>query len=95
MSVTKADIADRILKDKLASARTEAAEYVDVIFAIMKETLGAGEDLKLTRFGNFMIVNKRARNGRDPQTGEEIVITARRIVTFKASLALRAEMNEK
>jgi integration host factor subunit alpha len=60
----------------------------------MKSTLERGEKLKISGFGNFTPRNKRARRGRNPKTGQEIEITARRVVTFKASPLLKAKMNQ-
>jgi integration host factor subunit alpha len=85
MTLTKADITGQLCDHLPASSRAEAAEYVDVIFAVLKETLGQGENLKRTGFRSFMVVNKRERNGRDPQTDAPLVVTARRIVRFKPS----------
>jgi len=68
------------------------ASRIEVI-AIMKETLENGETLKILGFGSFIVNQKVARRGRNPQTGETITISARRVVTFKASDILRAAIN--
>jgi len=74
-------------------SRREAAKHVDDLFALMKEVLGGGEKLKVSGFGKFDLRDKHARPGRNPQTGENIEISGRRVVTFKASLMLRGRLN--
>ena len=71
----------------------EADELVELVFETMKETLGRGEKIKLSGFGNLVLRDKRDRRGRDPQTGEPIVITARRVVLFKESRVLKLALN--
>ncbi|MEO8179617.1 MAG: integration host factor subunit alpha, partial [Deltaproteobacteria bacterium] len=70
------------------------ADIVDLVFEMMKETLGRGEKIKISGFGNFVLRDKRQRQGRNPQTGEPIVITARRVLNFKASQLLKQALNE-
>jgi nucleoid DNA-binding protein len=67
---------------------------VDLVFETMKETLGRGEKIKISGFGNFVLRDKRQRQGRNPQTGDPIVITARRVLNFKASQLLKHALNE-
>jgi integration host factor subunit alpha len=67
---------------------------VDLVFETMKETLGRGEKIKISGFGNFVLRDKRQRQGRNPQTGEPIVITERRVLNFKASQLLKQALNE-
>ena len=62
---------------------------VDLVFEMMKETLGRGEKIKISGFGNFVLRDKRQRPGRNPQTGEPIKISERRVLTFKASQILK------
>ncbi len=91
--MTKADIIERIYGVFEDISRKEAAEYVDAMFEVIKKSLERGEQVKVSGFGNFVISTKRARPGRNPQTGEEILITARRVLTFKPSQVLKAALN--
>jgi integration host factor subunit alpha len=90
--MTKADLVETIY-EKIGFSRKESAEIVDLVFDLMKETLENGEKIKISGFGNFMIRQKRSRKGRNPQTGSEIQITARRVLTFKPSQVLRKALN--
>ena len=67
---------------------------VEAVFALMKNTLESGEDLKISGFGSFTVKKKADRRGRNPQTGESITIEARRILTFKPSGVLKAQINK-
>ena len=90
--MTKADIAERIsLGTELT--RKDSADLMETVFSIMKDTLEAGEKLKITAFGNFEVKEKSTRRGRNPQTGEELTIAARKILTFKPSNMLKDAMN--
>ena len=71
----------------------EAADLVELVFDTLKGTLAQGQKIKISGFGNFVVREKRARVGRNPQTGESIEITARRVLTFRPSQVLRAEVN--
>ena len=90
--MTKADIVDVVCGENGFSKR-ESAEIVENMLDIIKETLGNGENVKLSGFGVFNIQNKKARRGRNPQTGEEMTISARRVLSFKISDVLRDELN--
>jgi integration host factor subunit alpha len=70
-------------------------EIVEQVFEMLKETLESGEKIKIAGFGNFIVRQKSARRGRNPQTNEEMAITARRILTFKPSALLKQTINEK
>ena len=70
-----------------------AAEIVETVFNTIKETLENGEKIKISGFGNFVVREKKARIGRNPQTGEEITISARRVLTFKPSQVLKNALN--
>lgn len=74
-------------------SKREATEVVESFFSIIKETLAKGETIKIAGFGNFVVRDKNQRVGRNPQTGEEITIAARRVVTFKASDLLKQKLN--
>jgi len=93
MTMTKADIVE-IIHQKIGFGRKESTEIVEQVFGIMKETLESGEKIKISGFGNFNIRAKRPRKGRNPQTGEEMVISGRRVVTFKPSPVLRKALNK-
>lgn len=90
--MTKADIIDSVY-DKIGGSKKEAAEIVESVFDTMKRTLERGEKIKISGFGNFQVREKRARPGRNPQTGEEITISARRVLNFKSSQVLKALLN--
>jgi len=90
--MTKADIVETIY-EKIGFSRKESAEIVDLVFDLLKETLESGNKVKISGFGNFVVREKRSRKGRNPQTGEEIQISARRVLTFKPSQVLRKALN--
>ncbi len=90
--MTKADIVERIFESAHATKK-EASEVVELVFEVIKAHLECGEKVKLSGFGNFVVHDKRARRGRNPQTGEEIVISARRVLSFKASQVLKEYIN--
>jgi integration host factor subunit alpha len=90
--MTKADIVETIY-EKIGFSRKESAEIVDLVFDLLKETLEGGNKVKISGFGNFVVREKRSRKGRNPQTGEEIQISARRVLTFKPSQVLRKALN--
>jgi integration host factor subunit alpha len=92
--MTKADIVQAVYTKLGGFSKKEAADLVDQVFDSMKETLGRGEKIKISGFGNFVLRDKRQRQGRNPQTGEPIVITARRVLNFKASQLLKQALNE-
>jgi integration host factor subunit alpha len=91
MSLTKADIADRLFEEVGLNKR-EAKEFVDAYFEVIREALENGENVKLSGFGNFQLREKNQRPGRNPKTGEEIPISARRVVTFRPGQKLRARV---
>jgi integration host factor subunit alpha len=90
--MTKADIVDRIY-EKVGFSKKEATDVVESIFEIIKERLEKTEKVKISGFGNFVINAKRPRKGRNPQTGEEIVISGRRVLSFKPSPVLKKSIN--
>jgi integration host factor subunit alpha len=91
MSLTKADIADRLF-DEVGLNKREAKEFVDSFFEAIKNALEQSENVKLSGFGNFQLRDKNQRPGRNPKTGEEIPISARRVVTFRPGQKLRARV---
>jgi integration host factor subunit alpha len=92
--MTKADIVQAVYARLGGFSKKESADLVDLVFETMKETLGRGEKIKISGFGNFVLRDKRQRQGRNPQTGEPIVITERRVLNFKASQLLKQALNE-
>ena len=92
MALTKADIVERI-HERVGFSKKEASEVVDSIFEVIKGQLERGQKVKVSGFGNFVVHEKRPRKGRNPQTGEEIIITGRRVLTFKASQVLKKTKN--
>src|SRR3954466_2144295 len=90
--MTKADIVEA-LYEKVGFSKKEAADLVELVFDTIKGTLSQGQKIKISGFGNFVVREKRSRIGRNPQTGESIEITARRVLTFRPSQVLRAEVN--
>lgn len=91
--MTKADIIEQIY-EKVGFSKKESAEIVEMVFDTMKETLEKGEKIKISGFGNFVVRQKRPRIGRNPQTGEEIEISARRVLTFRPSHVLKTVLNK-
>ncbi|MGA7120801.1 MAG: integration host factor subunit alpha [Polyangiaceae bacterium] len=92
--MTKAEIVQALYSKVGGFSRKESAELVDLVFEMMKETLGRGEKIKVSGFGNFVLRDKRQRPGRNPQTGEPINISERRVLTFKASQILKQALNQ-
>ena len=92
MTMTKADIVERIY-ERVGFSKKEATEIVESLFEIVKRRLEQGEKVKISGFGNFVVHAKRPRKGRNPQTGEEITITGRKVLSFKASQVLKKTMN--
>jgi integration host factor subunit alpha len=90
--MTKADIVERIY-EKVGFSKKEATDVVESIFEIIKGRLENGERVKISGFGNFVINAKRPRKGRNPQTGEEITISGRRVLSFKPSPVLKKSIN--
>ncbi len=87
--MTKADIVDRLC-ERVGLPKNEATEIVELLFRTLKNVLSEGESVKITGFGTFLVRKKGTRKGRNPQTGEEIQIKQRRVVTFKPSQQFKA-----
>lgn len=90
--MTKADLVENVYL-KTGFSKKESAEIVEMVFDIMKNTLEGGDKIKIAGFGNFVVKDKSTRRGRNPQTGDEIEISSRRILTFKPSQVLKAAIN--
>ncbi|HHJ38312.1 MAG: integration host factor subunit alpha [Methylothermaceae bacteria B42] len=92
MTVTKADIVEK-LYEEIGLNRKDAKELVDFFFEEIKNALERGEAVKISGFGNFDLRDKNERPGRNPKTGEEIPVSARRVVTFKAGQKLKSKID--
>jgi integration host factor subunit alpha len=92
VALTKAEIADALF-EQLGLNKREAREFVDLFFEEIRSTLERGEQVKLSGFGNFELRKKNQRPGRNPKTGEEIPISARRVVSFRPGQKLRARVD--
>ncbi len=92
-TMTKAEIIESIYS-KIGFSKKESSDLVELVFDTMKQTLEKGEKIKISGFGNFVVRQKRPRIGRNPQTGEEIEISARRVLTFRPSQVLKAALNK-
>ena len=93
-TVTKADIVERVYTAAPGMSKKESADVVEAVFETIKDTLERGEKIKISGFGNFEVKSKEERVGRNPQTGQEIKIAPRRVLTFKPSQVLRTAVNE-
>lgn len=91
MALTKADIAEHLF-DQLGMSKRDAKEMVEAFFEEIRIALEAGEQVKISGFGNFELRTKSERPGRNPKTGEDIPITARRVVTFRPGQKLKARV---
>ncbi|HNU84678.1 MAG: integration host factor subunit alpha [Pseudomonadota bacterium] len=92
--MTKIDIIQNVC-DKLGFSKKDSARIVESVFDIMKDELARGQKVKISGFGNFVVKEKNSRRGRNPQTGAEIEISARRVLTFKSSQVLKKALNQK
>jgi len=91
-TMTKADIVEKVYQ-KIGFSKKEASELVELVFASLKDVLTKGDKVKISGFGNFVVREKNERVGRNPQTGEQIKISARRVLTFRPSQVLKAMLN--
>jgi integration host factor subunit alpha len=94
MTLTKADLVQQIYKNHEGLTKAQATEAVEAFLRISKDTLIGGSDLLLSGFGKFNVREKSSRKGRNPQTGEDLILESRRVVTFKPSGTLRKKVNE-
>jgi integration host factor subunit alpha len=92
MALTKADMAEKLCEE-LNFKKRDAKELVEVFFEEIRSALERGEQVKLSGFGNFDLRDKNQRPGRNPKTGDEIPITARRVVTFRPGQKLKARVD--
>ena len=94
MTLSKAHLTDSI-REGLGLPKSRSFELLTSLFEIMKVTLGSGEDILISGFGKFCVKDKNVRRGRNPLTGEDMMLEARRVVTFKCSLPLKQKLNGK
>jgi integration host factor subunit alpha len=87
-NMTKADLVD-LIYERIGSSKKEASDIVEEVFKIIEESLQRGEKVKISGFGSFTVNQKRARRGRNPQTGLSIIINSRRVLSFKPSHVLK------
>ncbi|HLW69158.1 MAG TPA: integration host factor subunit alpha [Candidatus Binataceae bacterium] len=89
--MTKADLIESVY-ERVGSTKKETGEAVEEVFAIVRETLSRGQKVKISGFGTFAVNHKKARRGRNPQTGYAIMIASRKVLSFKPSATLRARV---
>ena len=94
MTLTKNQIIEEIMT-RNGFSKKKASETVETLLEIMKKTLVFGEDVLISGFGKFCVKNKKERKGRNPATGEDMMLDARKVVTFKCSGKLREKLNSK
>ena len=92
-TITRADLTDAVYRS-LGISRNESSAFVERILDEISESLEKGETVKISSFGTFSVREKKLRMGRNPKTGEEVPITPRRVVTFRASHVLKDQINE-
>ncbi len=88
-TMTKADIVEKVYQ-KIGFSKKEASELVELVFSSLKEVLQNGDKVKISGFGNFVVREKKERLGRNPQTGAQMPISARRVINFRPSQVLKA-----
>lgn len=93
MTLTKAELADHLYTG-LGLTKHVAREFVDLLFEEIRQALEKGKSVKLSGFGNFELRDKVSRPGRNPKTGEQKIVSARRVVTFKAGQKLKAQVEK-
>lgn len=93
MTLTKADLVEKVF-EKAQLSKREATDVVELLFNSIKDVLRKGEKVKISGFGNFLVRHKKARVGRNPQSGDEMIISARSVLTFKPSQVLKAMLNK-
>lgn len=94
MTLTKANLIGQVYKKHPSLTKAQATTAVETFLTLAKDSLIRGEDLLLSGFGKFNVKDKKSRRGRNPQTGNELTLEARRVVTFKPSGILRSKINK-
>jgi len=92
MTLTKADIIETVYTE-LELSKNQSTELIEQLLEIIKQTLASGDDVMISGFGKFQVQDKRKRKGRNPATGESMMLDSRRVVTFKCSRKLRDKIN--
>ncbi len=92
MALTKSDIIEAIRKEN-GFTKTQSTQVVETVLELIKSTLASGEDVLITKFGKFRVLDKKERRGRNPGTGTDLMLPARRIVAFRCSGNLRKKIN--
>jgi len=92
MTLTKANIVEEVAKQN-GYSKNQSFEMIEILLKIMKRTLESGEDVLVSGFGKFCVKTKHKRRGRNPATGEDMMLEPRRVVTFKCSGKLRDKIN--
>jgi len=92
MALTKANIVESV-HGELKLSKSKSSQIVESLLEIIKRTLASGEDVLITGFGKFCVKDKEKRRGRNPQTGEDMMMRSRRVVTFRCSPVLRDRVN--
>jgi integration host factor subunit alpha len=92
--MTKADLVDRIF-EKIGLSKKEALEIIEILFDTMKQTFVEGESVKISGLGTFNVRQKMARRGRNPKTGDDLEITPRKVITFRASNELKSGIEKR
>ena len=92
MTLTKAQIIESV-QDQIGFTRQHSTEFVETLLEIIKSTLENGDDVLISGFGKFCVKEKRERRGRNPATGDDMMLSPRRVVTFKCSGKLRDKIN--
>ena len=95
MTLTKADLTNQVHASNSKMTKAQACEAVETFLRIIKSSLEGNEDVLLSGFGKFSVNDKSSRKGRNPQTGESLMLDARRVITFKPSDKLREKVNGK
>jgi len=92
VALTKAQIVDTIV-DQIGFTQKHSFEIIEILLEIIKKTLESGEDVLISNFGKFCVKEKRERRGRDPATGQDMILKPRKVVTFRCSDTLREKIN--
>jgi integration host factor subunit alpha len=92
MTLTKIDLVQSLI-DQISFSKNQSTEITETLLEIIKRTLSSGENVLVSGFGKFCVIEKDKRRGRNPATGEDMMLRARRVVTFKVSGKLRKKIN--
>ncbi|BCS97326.1 integration host factor subunit alpha [Desulfoluna limicola] len=94
MALTKTNIVDQV-QERIGYSRKRSSDLVETLIEIIKDTIGTGEDVLVSGFGKFCVKEKGSRKGRNPATGDDMMLEQRKVVTFKCSSVLRDKINDK